>query len=572
MANIFFEIGSVMIIATIFAYFAKFLKQPLIPAYILTGVLLGPLLGIITNAEIINNLSEIGIAFLLFIVGLEIDIRKLKHVGLVASLGGIIQIALTFAIAFAASLALGFFAIEAAYIALIIAFSSTMVVVKLLSDRKEVDTLHGKIIIGILLLQDIVAIIALSVIASMDNFSVGTLLYSFFQGIIILILSFGASKYVFPFIFGFAAKSRELLFISAVSLSFLYSILFSYLGFSIAIGSFIAGISLANLPYNIEIIGRIKPLRDFFSVMFFVSLGMQLIPNIFGSILKPLIALVLLTVAGKTAIIMLTTSFFGYKKKTSFLTAISLAQISEFSLILAALGLSLGHLSQEILSMTVLLAIATIILTTYFIKYEEDIYRKLSKPLSFLDKLSRKNMENADMPISRNYEAVLCGYNRIGFSIVKTLKKMKKGVLAIDFNPEVVKHLSAQNIPSIYGDIGDIEVLERLNFKKAKIVISTVPTKSDNMLLIDFARKENNKIIILVTASQIQEALDLYDAGADYVVMPHFLGGNYVSVLIEKFDEGLNKLLQHKFQHIKELRERHILGQEHPGHETKEVQ
>ena len=175
------------------------------------------------------------------------------------------------------------------------------------------------------------------------------------------------------------------------------------------------------------------------------------------------------------------------------------------------------------------------------------------------------------MPISRNYEAILCGYNRIGFSIVKTLKKMKKRVLVIDFNPAVARHLSAQSIPSIYGDIGDIEVLERLNFRKAKIVISTVPTKSDNMLLIDFARKENNKIIILVTASQIQEALDLYDAGADYVVMPHFLGGNYVSVLIEKFDDGLNKILEHKIQHIKELRERCILGQEHPGHETKEV-
>ena len=234
-------------------------------------------------------------------------------------------------------------------------------------------------------------------------------------------------------------------------------------------------------------------------------------------------------------------------------------------------GFFLGHLSREIFSMTVLLAIATIILTTYFIKYEEKLYRNLSKPLSFLDRLSRKNMENADMPISRNYEAILCGYNRIGFSIVKTLKKMKKAILVVDFNPEVVRRLSAQNIPSIYGDIGDIEVLERLNFRKAKIVISTVPTKSDNMLLIDFARKENKKIIILVTASQIQEALDLYDAGADYVVMPHFLGGNYVSVLIEKFDDGLNKLLEHKIKHIKELRERRILGQEHPGHDVKEA-
>src|SRR3989338_3739424 len=180
-------------------------------------------------------------------------------------------------------------------------------------------------------------------------------------------------------------------------------------------------------------------------------------------------------------------------------------------------------------------------------------------------------METGNIAAGKNYEAILCGYNRIGYSIVKTMEKLKKKILVVDFNPEVVRHVAGKNISSIYGDIGDTEVLERLNFKKAKIIISTVPTKSDNLLLIKYARRENRKITVFVTASQIQEALDLYDAGADYVVMPHFLGGNYVSVLIEKFDEGLNKLLQHKFQHIKELRERHILGQEHPAHETKEV-
>ncbi len=571
MANIFFEIGSIMVLATLFAYFAKFFKQPLIPAYILTGLILGPVFGIVTNAEVISNLSEIGIAFLLFIVGLEIDIRKLKHVGLVASFGGIIQIALTFAIAFFVSLAIGFFAVESAYIALMIAFSSTMVVVKLLSDRRELDTLHGKIIVGILLLQDIVAIIALSVMTTLGNFSAAFLFYSFFKGVALIAASVIISKYIFPRIFSFAAKSRELLFISAVSLSFLYSIIFSYFGFSIAVGSFIAGVSLANLPYNIEIMGRIKPLRDFFSVMFFVSLGMQLAVSSFSLILKPLISLLLLTVIAKTAIIMITTSFFGYKKRTSFLTAISLAQISEFSLILVALGLSLGHLRQEIFSLSVLLAIITIVLTTYFIKHEDAIYRGISGPLSFLDRLSWKDMESGNIAAGKNYGAILCGYNRIGYSIVKTMDKLKKKILVVDFNPEVVRHLAGKNIASIYGDIGDIEVLERLNFKKAKIIISTVPTKSDNLLLIKYARRENSKIIVFVTASQIQEALDLYDAGADYVVMPHFLGGNYVSVLIEKFDGGISRILEHKFQHIKELKERHILGQEHPRHDVREV-
>ena len=269
MENLFFDIGVVIIIATVFAYIAKSLKQPLIPAYILTGVILGPVLGLITNTDVITTLSEIGIAFLLFIVGLEMDIRKLKHVGMVASLGGIIQIVSVFTIAFIAALLLGFIVLESVYLALVIAFSSTMVVIKLLSDKKEIDTLHGKIIVGILLLQDIVAIMVLSVLATLSEFSFIVLSLSILKGLIALLIALAIGKYIFPKLFTFAAKSQELLFISAVSVSLLYSIFFNYLGFSIAIGAFVAGVSLANLPYNIEIIGKLRSLRDFFSVIFF---------------------------------------------------------------------------------------------------------------------------------------------------------------------------------------------------------------------------------------------------------------------------------------------------------------
>ena len=251
MENLFFDIGVVIIIATVFAYIAKFLKQPLIPAYILTGVILGPVLGLITNTDVITTLSEIGIAFLLFIVGLEMDIRKLKHVGMVASFGGIIQIVSVFTIAFIAALLLGFVVLESVYLALVIAFSSTMVVIKLLSDKKEIDTLHGKIIVGILLLQDIVAIMVLSVLATLSEFSFISLSWSILKGLIALLIALAIGKYIFPKLFTFAAKSQELLFISAVSVSLLYSIFFNYLGFSIVIGAFVAGVSLANLPYNI---------------------------------------------------------------------------------------------------------------------------------------------------------------------------------------------------------------------------------------------------------------------------------------------------------------------------------
>ena len=557
MENLFFDIGVVIIIATVFAYIAKSLKQPLIPAYILTGVILGPVLGLITNTDVITTLSEIGIAFLLFIVGLEMDIRKLKHVGIVASFGGIIQIVSVFTIAFIAALLLGFIVLESVYLALVIAFSSTMVVIKLLSDKKEIDTLHGKIIVGILLLQDIVAIMALSVLATLNEFSFIVLSWSILKGLIALLIALVIGKYIFPKLFTFAAKSQELLFISAVSVSLLYSIFFNYLGFSIAIGAFVAGVSLANLPYNIEIIGKLRSLRDFFSVIFFASLGMELLFSSFDFILRPLVIMLLLVMLAKPFIMMFTTSFFGYKKRTSFLTSISLAQISEFSLIIVTQGLLLGHISQEIFSLTVLLAIITITLTTYFVKYEDSIYYRFSDFLHVFDRLSKGQEELEYMPKKKRNEIILCGYNRIGYGIVKTLTRLKKSLLVVDFNPETIRDIIAKKIPCMYGDIGDIEILERLNFKKAKMLISTVPTKKDNMLLIRIARKENKKIIIFVIANQVKEALELYDAGADYVVLPHFLGGEHLSLLIEDFTEDMNKIIEYKIKHIKELEERH---------------
>src|SRR3989344_5313497 len=310
MANIFFDIGLVIIVATLFAFIARFFKQPLIPAYILTGLIIGPFLGLITNTEIITTLSEIGIAFLLFIVGLEIDFRKLANVGAISTIGGLIQVLLVFTISFIIALFLGFVQIEAVYLALVIAFSSTMIVIKLLSDKREIDTLHGRIIIGFLLMQDIIAIFVLSILTTLNEFSFLTLFYSIIKGIAIFLIAIFAGKYLFPTIFAFAAKSQELLFVAAIAVSFLFSLIFNYIGFSIAIGAFVAGITLANLPYNLEIIGKIMPLRDFFSVLFFVSLGMQLLISSFEIILKPLIIFLIITILIKPLVIMFICQFF----------------------------------------------------------------------------------------------------------------------------------------------------------------------------------------------------------------------------------------------------------------------
>ena len=565
MQNIFFDIGIIIIIATVFAFIAKILKQPLIPAYVLTGIVIGPFFGLITNTDVITTLSEIGIAFLLFIVGLEMDLRKLKDVGLVSSIGGMVQILSIFTVTFILSVFLGFIYTEAIYLGLIIAFSSTMVVVKLLSDKREIDTLHGRIIIGILLMQDIIAILALSVLTTIGDFSFLVLFLAIVKGIVVFLVAIGASKFLFPILFKFAAKSQELLFLAAVSVSFIFSILFYYIGFSIAIGAFVAGITLANLPYNIEIIGKVKSLRDFFAVIFFVSLGMELLLGCFETMFKPLLIFIMLIIFLKPLITMFLCSFFGYKKRTAFSTSISLAQISEFSLIIVAQGLFLGHLSQEIFSLTVILAVTTIVLTSYFIKYEDKFYLKLAGILDIFDRLTGTYNELEYMPRKR-HEVILCGYNRIGYSIVNTLKKLKKKLLVVDFNPEVVRKLIEEKIPCIYGDIGDLEILERLNLKGAQMVISTVPTKRDNLLLIKRTKEQNKNAIVFVTSSQVESALNLYDAGADYVILPHFLGGEHVSLLIEDFTDDIKKIITTKINHIKELKKRRSLGHEHPAH------
>ena len=565
MANIFFDIGFIVIISTLFAYIARFLKQPLIPAYVLAGVILGPLLGFVTNMDIISNLSEIGIAFLLFIVGLEIDIKKLKDIGLIASLGGAIQVAAVFVLAFMASVFMGFLTMESIYLGLIIAFSSTMVVVKLLSDKREIDTLHGRIIIGILLLQDIAAIFALSLL-SQSSLSANLLLLSLGKGLLVILLSYLAGKFILPPLFRYAASSQELLFIASISVAFLFSMLLNSIGFSIAVGAFLAGIIL-NVPYNVEIIGKIKPLRDFFSVLFFVSLGMQLTLSNLQNVINPIAMLILLVVVLKPLIVMFLCSFFGYSKRTSFLSAISLAQISEFSLILAAQGLIFGHITQEIFSMTVVLAVATIVLSTYFINYSDKLYAKLASFFGIFDRLATTYKSLEYLPRKMKNYVVLCGYNRIGYSIIKSLKKMKKNHVVVDFNPEIIKKMIAEKVPCLYGDVGDIEVLERLNFREASMVISTVPNKNDNLLLIHEAKKAHAKVVVFVTANQIEEALELYNAGADYVILPHFLGGEHVSLILENFGSNLRKLLANKISHVEELERRHVLGHEHPTHQ-----
>jgi Kef-type K+ transport system membrane component KefB len=560
--DIFFEIGMLVIFAGLGTYLAKLTKQPLIPAYIISGIVIGKVFGLVTSHDLIAKLSEMGIAFLLFMVGLELEFKKLKDMGIVSSVAGTVQIAAVFGIGYIVTKLLGFASIEAVYLGIVITFSSTMIVIKILSDNLETNTLHGRLAIGILVVQDIFAITALSYLTSVSNISVG---YLFFAKLVfVLVLGALMSRFVSPHVFEFAARSRELLLTISLSVCFLFALLFHAIGLSITIGAFVAGVLLANLPYNIEIVGKVRPLRDFFAILFFTSLGLQLTFGGISSLILPILVLLTLAIIIKPIIIHVALVVLGHQPRTSFLAATSLAQISEFSLIIVLHGVSTGVIPQSILTMTIMLAIVTMTFTSYFMNYEAKAYHYFVKVLKRVG--LNVNPHHKKLQQKMMYDVILCGYDRIGYSILNSLTSQKKSVVVVDFNPDIIKKLHHMKVPCIYGDICDAEVMGRLDMKQAKLVISTANSYEDNLLLLQKIKAANRYVPTIVTAHKIDQALELYRKGADYVILPHFLGGDMVSNLLPDFESNQLRMLMVKYRHINDLISRKNVGHEHPTH------
>lgn len=562
--DIFLQLGIVVIVAAFAAFILRLLKQPQILAYVIVGILLTPIFQIVTDTSIIQSMSIIGIAFLLFLVGLEMDLKSLQSVAFVSTFGGMIQILLLFLTGYVVALGLGFLTLEAGYIGLMIAFSSTMVVMKLLSDKRELRTLHGRIVVGILLVEDIIAIFTISVLSSINEFSIALFGVALLKFLSLFMIAYLLGKFAFPSIFRFSALHQELLLIMSLAVCFTFALIFQYLGFSIAIGAFIAGLALGNLQYNLEIVSKMKSLRDFFALLFFVSLGMGLSLAVIRKLWVPLIVILAVVIFLKPLITMTIFSLFRYTKKPAFLTANALAQMGEFSLIIAAQGLALGHLSEDIFSLVVIVALTTITLTSYSIQYEYAVYRFLRFPLRVFDLFPTKGLGTLSTELKPTI--VLCGYNRIGYSILRDLEKVRDTVLIVDYNPDIIESLAAEGHPCLYGDVADEEIVDRMNFKNITLLISTVPELKDNIYLIKRLQSVNKKAKIIMTASDIEETLILYNHGADYVIMPHFLGGEHGSAIISRWRKQKIDLKEERERHIAHLHERRRLGQKHPKH------
>jgi len=562
MLDLFVQLSLLILAVFVISFIAKILRQPLVIAYIFTGILVSSFFAdLITTNETVLVLSQFGVAFLLFMVGLHLNPKVIREVGFISLIVGSIQIILTAVAGFFVSTWLGFSTTTSLFVAFALTFSSTIIITKILSDKSELDTLYGKISVGILILQDIVVIFLLIFLSSLSesmalNFSVNSVIYA----LIAIVGLIFASIYILPSITKFIAKNQELLFLFSIGWCFFLAALFYKLGFSMEIGALLAGMSLSISPYHSEIASKVRPLRDFFIIIFFVLLGLQINLNSLAEIVKPALIFSAFVIFFKFFVLVIPLAIAGYSKRTSFLTATSLGQISEFSFIVMALGVSIGYISNEILSLITLTGIITIAFSSYMMIYSSKIFSILSKPLSILER--KRIVEGAIKRKQHNF--ILFGYNRIGFSLLKSITKFKRSYIVVDFDPEIVKKLNSKKINCIYGDAEDTEFLQDLGVDKAELVLSTIPSLEINLLILDKVRKTNKKSIVILTAHQISDAFKLYDAGADYVIMPHFLGGQYTAKIIERFKTKKKLYLREKTRQIESLRERLQEGHEHP--------
>lgn len=556
MAPIFLEITIIICLAAVLAVIFRFLKQPNILAYILTGIIIGPLgLLSIQNHDFIQTLAEIGITFLLFMLGLEIKLKDLRSIGKVAIIISVSQIFFSFLFGYMLSLVFDFSIISALYIGICLSFSSTVIVVKLISDKKEVHSLHAKIAIGVLLIEDFLAILVLLFLSGFNPsdpvaISLPKISEITIKGALIFGLVGYASLHVFPKLVEKIAKSTETLFLVSIAWLFGLSALVNYIGFSVQIGGFLAGLSLANSIANYQIIARAKILRDFFIVIFFVLLGAQMTFSGIVAVFFPALVMSALILLGKPFIDMILMGILGFKKRTAFLTGINLAQISEFSLIIVFLGQRLSHISTDVVSLITLVGVITFTLSTYMIVGAGDLYRFLNRYLGFLERKRGsgilQTIEDDGIPQLKNHVVVIGG-DQMGQSILSAFEDIDIDVVLVDFDPEIFKKL--ENLSSrktgnkahkLFGDIADLDIQERAQLDSAKLVISTIPDLEDNLFIIKELKRENRKAKVVVMALDTSEARALYKEGADYVVLPHLAGGRQIAKLIE--ENNLDKI------------------------------
>ncbi|MBU1448798.1 cation:proton antiporter [Patescibacteria group bacterium] len=550
----FFEIGLILAIATVVAVVMQRLRLPLILGHILTGILVGPIaFDLLRSAQTVEVFSEFGVTALLFIVGIGLSPRVMRDVGRVALAAGIGQILFTVIFGFLLVRAFGFSLVPSAFIAVALTFSSTIIISKLLSDRNDLEKLYGRIAIGFLLVQDVAAVVILIGVTSFVDAS-GAPLPEALASLVAKACLMAAvlivmALWILPRLTRLFATSQEFLFIFSIGWGVGLSALFHQLGLSAEIGALAAGVTLASSPFHHEIAAKMKMLRDFFIVMFFILLGSQLSVSGVEEVIVPALVLSFFVLVGNPLIVMAILGVMRYTRKTGFYAGLTVAQVSEFSFILLLLGVTSGLVPQAALTLLTLVAIITIAGSSLMILQADRIYAFLAPSLGLFERASavaeRRRRERVD--------ALLVGCHRVGQDFLRTLDRMDLSTLVVDFDPVVIERLKSEGIRCRYGDAGDNEFLGDLALEKLKVVVSTVPDYDTNEFVLAKIRRVNAKAIIIALAHTSAQAKALYREGATYVIMPHYLGGNVAAMLVERLGHDPKKYAAHRARHLKHL-------------------
>ena len=543
----------------------KLFKQPMIIGYILAGTVISLFLpNLLHGNSSFESFGNLGISFLLFMVGMELNPSLIKDIGKSSVFAGSLQVLITSLAGRGIALLLGLDMTTAAYVGVGFSFSSTIVVLKLLGDKEEMESTFGRLSIGILIVQDIIVMLLMLGLATFKNIgdASGFLIIG---GLVLKMIGLGggiylASKYFIPRITKFIAESQEYLFLFAIGRCFILGSMFHLLGFGIEIGTLVAGITLASSSYRFEIASKIKSLKDFFIVIFFVLLGSHVDFKGVLPYLPVVIVFTLFVLIGKPIITSIILGILGHTKKNNLLTGISLGQISEFSFLLVSMGMASGAIhDQKLLGIVTLIGLLSIAGSSYGVMYSEKLYYFLKPYIGRLPGLRNKEYKKIN---KKTYEIMLFGYGRFGSNLHDYLYKKDRKILVIDEHPGIIQHLQDHAIDCLYGDAGDADFLEELNIKDTKMIISTIKKFDENMILLKTIKSKNKSLIVILVSNHVQEALKLYEQGADYVVLPHYIGVDHTSLMLEEYGFDMEKFLDNKktqLSNLQKKQEEHLL-------------